>query len=120
MIRVREVDHTRNARLDNELRALVAWEECDVDGTVLEGRGVGVQDGVKFCMTHVRVLGVKRGVTTFCPRKLVVRAAPWKSVVSDADNFEVPVDNTSADLPAGILRALSAQERNGHEVLVPS
>lgn len=46
--------------LDDELRALVAWEERDVDPAPLQRRAVLVQDGVHLCTHMAGIVGESR------------------------------------------------------------
>ena len=67
--------HLGEPRLDDELGALVAREEGDVDPHALERGGVLVHDGIHLRVAHVRVLCVERARPHPRPRQLVVAAA---------------------------------------------
>ena len=52
MVLVADKDHLSNARLDDELGALVAGEQGHIHRAALDVGRVLVQDGVELCVTH--------------------------------------------------------------------
>lgn len=53
------------------------------------------------------------------PRELVVAAPHRHPVIPDPDDSLVIINDTRADLGAGVLAPFRREERDGHEIFVP-
>jgi len=104
--------------LDNDLGALVAWKEGDIEPAIPEVIGDGIEDGIEFGMADIGILGIK--IVPFSgPGQLVIRAAPRKTVVSDPDDLVLTVGDTGSYLGVRVLGTVSGKDSHCHEIFIP-
>ena len=70
-------------------------------------------------MNDERILGLACcGISV--PGELIIRATLGKAVISRGNYTVVVIDNTSANLSAGVLGALCRKEGNSHKIFIPA
>ena len=95
---VGEVNDLLDAGLDDDLGALVAGEEGDVDLAALDVGRVLVEDGVHLGVADVHVLVLQPVGAGLAPGKVVVAAPSRHPVVADTNDAVLGIDNDGSHL----------------------
>jgi hypothetical protein len=54
-----EIHNFSNARLDDDLGTIIAWEKCDINGSTSHICRALIQDGIDLRVGHVAILFVE-------------------------------------------------------------
>ena len=103
--------------LDDRLWAFVARKKWHIYLTALQTAAAIIQNGIQFTVGNVKILCIQ--FFTFAPPwKNIIRAAPWKTVISNRQNLVLLTYNAGAHLTVRILRSEACQLGHAHKILI--
>lgn len=102
-----------------ELEKRLTWKVWDKHASVSNIVAAPVQNGIDFGVAHVRIWSVQPFGCLWGPRQGIIGTASRKTVIANANDARLFVDNAGPGGRGRILGALGAQEGNRHEIVVP-
>lgn len=95
---IRAVNDLLDPALDDRLGAFIAGEKRHVKLRPLKASAPVIQDRVQFAVHGIKIFRFQRVLSLSRPRKIVVRAARGKTVVSHGQNLIVLAYDTASHL----------------------